>query len=133
MRFNLVLFGLARVRVREELKSSPYRKARVEILAERPSEGPDEEPRRRSLLGIYAKVIREMTQGALPQLPGDVPLGLLSDLLASLISLGPLVRQGLLEELDVTRRVDRLLAHLEGAAGTRPGARRAWPPGSSLN
>lgn len=136
-RYNLVLLGLTRVRLLEEVGSGPYRTARVEILADRPPDGKRTERKRRTLLALYSQIVKELMNGAIPAPPDDVPLGMLCDLVASLLSLSPASKQELLEELDVEARCDRLLQRLEGLqppgkeSGERP--KRFWPPGPSLN
>lgn len=137
-RFNLVLFGLARVRLLEERSGEPYRIVRVEVLDERPAAGSAYDRKRRLLLAFYVQVLRQVAQGAVAAPPDDVPLGLLCDLLASLIAFDPGVKQNLLEELDVAARCDLLLEllHRMNAPGFGPsgeGRKRPWPPGPSLN
>jgi Lon protease-like protein len=137
-RFNLVLYGLARLRLIEEQSREPYRTVRVEVLRERPAEGPAYGRKRRLLLAFYAQVLRQIAKGSAAAPPDDVPLGLLCDLLASLIAFEPAVKQSLLEELDVAARCDLLLdlLHRMNAPGfaTPSGApARPWPPGPSLN
>jgi uncharacterized protein len=129
-RYNLVLLGLSRVRLLEEVGSGPYREARVEILKEREAQGHDSERKRRTLLELYATIMKDL-QGAVAAPPDDVPLGMLCDLVSSLVPLPPPTRQHLLEELDVAARCDRLMRLLEGSAEP---PRRKWPPmGPSLN
>ena len=136
-RYNLVLLGLTRVRLLEEVGKGPYRTARVEILADRPPDEKRTERKRRALLALYSQIVKELMNGAIPAPPDDVPLGMLCDLVASLLSLSPASKQGLLEELDVEARFDSLMKGLEGVQlpGERSGERskRFWPPGPSLN
>jgi uncharacterized protein len=136
-RYNLVLLGLTRVRILEEVGAGPYRTARVEILADRPPDEKRTERKRRMLLALYSQIVKELMNGALPAPPDDVPLGMLCDLVASLLSLSPASKQELLEELDVEARCDGLLKRLEEVPrpGQEPGERpkRFWPPGPSLN
>ena len=136
-RYNLILFGLTRVRVLEEAGTGPYRRARVEILRDREAEGHDADRKRRTLLALYTQLMKDLAQGAVPLPPEDVPLGMLCDLVASLMSFGPAVKQGLLEELDVAARCNRLLERLEGLNTSRPEdpsrRKRGWPMGPSLN
>ena len=128
-RYNLVLFGLTRVRILEEIGKGMYRTARVEILAEREPAGPDAERKRRILLGLYEQVMMQLA-GKVAKTPEDVPLGMLCDLVASLISLDPATRQSLLGELDVSVRCSRLLELVQTPS---PERKRPWPMGPSLN
>jgi Lon protease-like protein len=133
-RYNLVLFGLVRVRVIEEIGSGPYRVARVEVIEERVPEQEAQDRKRRTLRAIYAQIMKNLMMGAVPAPPDDVPLGMLADLVASLLPLGPELKQGLLEEMDPAARCDRLLELLESRGGDAPeGPKRAFPPGPSLN
>lgn len=61
-RFNIVLKGVHRVRTLEELQENPYRKARVEVIAEVLSENPLEiNSLRSSLLSTYRGITAENT------------------------------------------------------------------------
>jgi Lon protease-like protein len=137
-RFNLVLWGIARLRLVEEQSKEPYRTARVEVLEERPSTGAGYERKRRLLLAFYVQILKQIGEGAVAAPPDDVPLGMLCDLLASLIAFDPGIKQSLLGELDVAVRCDHLLELLQrmnapGLGGAEAAFKRAWPPGPSLN
>jgi Lon protease-like protein len=136
-KYNLVLLGLARARVIEESAGAAYRTATVEVLEDPPEAVGAHERRRRTLLTIYAQIMKQLTEGGLPAPPEDVPLGLLTDLVTSLLSIDLSVRQELLEELDPEARCDRLLRMLESAPGPSPEGpprpRRPWPRGPSHN
>ena len=132
-RYNLVLLGLSRARVIEEIPDGPYRTARVEVLREREAAGHDADRKRDTLLALYAELVRGLTQGGFPSPPEDVPLGMLCDVVASILSMSAATKQGLLEELDVAARCDRLLRLLEGPPGPPAERKRRWPMGPSLN
>ena len=106
-----------------------YRTARVEILEDREPEGHDAERKRRILLGLYEQIMTQLT-GKVAKPPPDVPLGMLCDLVASMIAIDPATRQALLEELDVTRRCGRLLEIVQSPP---PERKKPWPMGPSLN
>jgi Lon protease-like protein len=132
-RYNLVLWGVARARIVEVVRSDPYRTARVELLEDRSAEGEAYERRRRVLRAFYANQLRALQeQGAPISLPPeDVPLGLLCDLILHLLPLPPAQKQSFLEWSDVSIRCDRLLELLErikDGPGPRP-----WPPSASAN
>ena len=135
-RYNLVLFGLIRARVVQELPSGPYRSARVELLEETTPPAQSYERRRRTLIAIYTHVMKDLTGGGVAQPPDDVPLGMLCDLVASLFRFEMDAKQALLEELDAGLRCDQLLKMLEGqpepGRDPRP-PQRSWPMGPSLN
>jgi Lon protease-like protein len=137
-RYNLILCGVARLRLLREVSEDPFRRAEVELLPERPATGAGYDRKRRLLLAFYTQVLRQITKGSLALPPDDAPLGLLCDLLASLIAFDPGVKQRLLEEGDEAARCDHLLDLLQRmnvpGIGDSPGpAKRPWPPGPSLN
>lgn len=132
-RFNLLLVGLARARVVEEIQSSPFRVARVEPLEERPAAGEAYERRRRILHTFYAQKLREVTPAGepAPELPEDIPLGDLCDLVASGFVSDPDDRLFYLTQADVAARCDRLMEFFKTLSpSSKP---RAWPPEHSAN
>ena len=137
-RYNLVLHGIARLRLLKEVSQDPFRSVQVELLQEKPAVGPGYDRKRRLLLSFYVQVLKQISQGGVAAPPEDVPLGLLCDLLASLIAFDPAVKQSMLQELDVATRCDLLLELLQrmnapGLGGPDDGRKRPWPPGPSLN
>jgi len=137
-RYNLVLSGAARLRLVAEVARDPFRRIQVEPLLERPAAGPGYDRKRRLLLAFYSQVLKQISQGSVALPPDDVPLGLLCDLLASLIAFDPATKQQLLEELDVASRCDHLLdllhrMNVPGVGDSGGPDRRPWPPGPSLN
>jgi uncharacterized protein len=143
-RYNLLLQGLARARVVEEVSSPKlYRVARVELLAD--AEPPDGGVRRdlRGRLGEGMAgwfTADPKARGQLQRLlESELTLGALADILAFALPLESEVKQHLLEEADVTRRVQRLLGLLETcappAAAAEEEARppRKFPPDFSAN
>jgi uncharacterized protein len=128
-RYNLVLFGLSRVRILEEIGKGPYRTARVEVLGEREPEGRDAERKRRILLGLLEQAMLQMA-GTIAKPPEDIPLGMLCDIVSSVIPLDPPTRQSLLAELDVSARCSRLLEVVQTPS---PERKKPWPMGPSLN
>jgi len=136
-RYNLVLAGVARLRLLKELSEDPYRLVQVEPLRERPPTGAGYDRKRRLLHAFTSQVLRQLNPVPLAAPADDAPLGLLCDLLASLIAFEPAVKQHLLEELDVAARCDRLLDLLRRmnapGIGAADSGKRPWPPGPSLN
>ena len=138
-RWNLLLHGLARARVVEEIAhDKPYRGARVELIAEVPAPPTAEEGLRRQLGEHMARWFAQQS-AALAQLRqllvSTMPLGTLCDVLSFALPTAVDFKQGLVEEGDVEARVRRLLAHLEqGAPPPRPAPpERPFPPGFSPN
>jgi Lon protease-like protein len=131
-RFNLMVRGLSRARLIEEVDGGkPYRGARVELLDDlaMTDKKREREYRRRlvervpgwfptqgELLGQLQKLLRS-----------DLPLGALCDIIAFALTLETEVKQRLLEERRVERRVRRLLRFLKAEG------ERKFPPEFSVN
>jgi Lon protease-like protein len=139
-RWNLLLHGLARARVEEELKTDkPYRSARVRLLAD-VAVAAEEAARLRRGLGERTAAWLA-AQGAAPGqlgqlLDSPLPLGALCDVFAFALPLDMAVKQELLEETDVGARARRLIARLEthGPPATpQPPPGRKFPPEFSRN
>jgi uncharacterized protein len=137
-KFNFLLLGLKRVRlVREVPTETLYRRAEVEVLEDEPAEGPQDE-HRSELAGLFRALAER--QGALDPdmgrlLESEVPLGVLTDIVAHALALPPAVKQALLADRRVERRADGLIAVLRELAAKRGGATppRRYPPPISLN
>ena len=130
-RYNLLLQGLARARVVEEIPTPKlYRTARVELLPDAPVGSPHREKelaRRLAECGLDFFAGRPSAREQLRRLvEGGAPLGMLTDVFAFALPLAPEAKQELLGEPDVARRVDLLL---EGLAGLGPAPAPASPPG----
>ena len=137
-RYNLLLSGLSRIRIVEELPADRlYRVARAELLCDRnPSAAAESELRqelsRRAPAWFGA-------HGALDQvrqlLQGELPLAALCDIFSFILPLEIEFKQALLEELDVAVRVRRLLARMDGQPPLvlPKSAERKFPPEFSLN
>jgi Lon protease-like protein len=115
--YNIVVHGLGRVRLLEELRSQPYRVARVEA------------PHVPSVDALVADTLRteliKQLRRASAQLPAPAQsletrlsqdLGTAADIVAGALIEDPDLRQQLLEELDPRRRCSWLIAHLHGQA-----------------
>ncbi len=119
-RFNLVLRGVSRVRLREELDNGkPYREFAVEVLEDRyPAEGPTGVQDRVEAL---EQAVYELAQ-ALPAESGAPELaqmaarlrspGRLADLVGAAVVSEPSARLEILETLDVGRRLDLVLGEV---------------------
>lgn len=139
-RYNLLLHGLRRFRIVDELAEDQlYRRARVELLRDTgviPTMAAellrDELVRAvAAWLGTVGMVSE--TLGTLLEL--DLPLGKLADLVGFVLPLDPELKQGLLEELDIEQRVRRLIRQLQTALPSSSAASepRAFPPEFSPN
>ena len=110
-RYNVILRGIARVRILEEhpLHSRGYRSARAELVEDIP---PDEDALRESLttlrgfvfaLGASRPKLSALISNRLNNLPEP---GALADNVASMLLVTQDLRQAVLEEPDVLRRLD---------------------------
>jgi len=138
-RFNLLLHGLDRARVVEEItEDKPYRSARVGMIEEAPAPQAVGESLRRELGDQMARWFAQQS-AALAQLRqllvSTMPLGTLCDVFAFALPLPVEIKQELLEEGSVEARVRRLMTHLERSpppAKPDP-SQRTFPPGFSPN
>jgi Lon protease-like protein len=135
-RYNIIVQGLCRARVRGELDTEhPYRVAQLELLA-------DEQPHPESCCWEeYRRSLVEAFQERFPQLAHnvdlqravreDLALGVLADLLASSLQLDPLDAAEILAETDVCLRCEWVLERL----GHEPEVTLdgGFPPDFSLN
>ncbi len=134
-RFNLLLLGCKRVRLLRELASQKlYRIARVEIVEDEPA-SPLDASSRVELVKLFRQVF-ESQQRIDPDLADllekPVPLGLLVDIMTYALDLPQALKQVLLAESSVSRRIETLRSLLrQAAAADNP--RRPFPPPFSLN
>lgn len=112
---NLILQGVARVRFTDWEQREPFRIARIE---EMPSHDGDQENIETQVTRLHALCSRFKEQGI--ELPSQFEaylnqitnIGVITDLVASTLVADSRVRQMLLEELDIPRRLEKLLAGL---------------------
>jgi Lon protease-like protein len=130
-RFNILLCGVRRMRVVEEVaQPTLYRAARVQWLVDVPCADAAEEVHWRQRLRDEApgwfQGTSEVRDRLLELIGGEHAVGAMADLIAFALPLDAEFKQTLLEELDVSRRLERLLRHLGGP-------RRGFPPEFSPN
>lgn len=137
-RFNLLLVGLRRVAFERELPPvKPFREAEAAVCDDvyRPQAGGGRAALQRRLIDRVRQVtpkLRELSKQLDEVLMSEVPLGMLTDILAFTLSFDLEVKERLLREVDVDRRAELLLAWLDaGAIGERKAAR--FPPDFSAN
>jgi Lon protease-like protein len=126
--YNIVVRGLARVRLLEELRSEPYRVARAEELVSLPAAAPVGEALRTELIKQLRRLAPQLSapvQNLELRLQADP--GQSADIVAGALLEDPDFRQELLEELDPCRRLSWLIAHLHGRASTKVGAAPRTP------
>jgi Lon protease-like protein len=133
-RFYLLLRGLCRARVAEELITDRlYRTARVDLLEDAPVTAADEARLREELsAGVVAcSAFPDTSRDQLQKLlHSDLSPGALTDLLAYALPIDLTEKQELLDQTDVELRVRTLLRLLKSISG--PTVRR-FPPDFSAN
>jgi Lon protease-like protein len=139
-RYNLLLRGLARVRIVEEIiDDKKYRSARLERLTDVPAQPPHVQQHLRRALAREAPRWMsghpEMDQQFRRLLDSELPLGALCDIFSFALPLDSEFKQQLLEETDVERRTRCLLEYLTTQAPPtpKPDTDRPFPPGFSAN
>jgi Lon protease-like protein len=139
-RYNLLVQGVCRARIREEAPTEKlYRQARVELVQNVPVSSAERTRDLRHLLGqgvVHLVASRPQALEQLQQLlASDLSLGDLCDILGFAMPLDLEVKQQLLEENRVEERVIRLLAGLAGKtpAAAEAATRRRFPPEFSSN
>lgn len=137
-RFNLLLRGLARIRIGKELPSDKlYRIARAEILKDTPIEDTKlaSDWRRRlaaRMPGWFAHK-SEVVEQFRKLLDSDLSVGTLCDIMAFALPLDAEFKQSLLEELAVEPRVKMLHDFMEGKKTLASVVGRRFPPDFSIN
>jgi ATP-dependent Lon protease len=113
---NIIVHGLVRFKILEIVGTEPYMKARVEVLADvNPPESPD--------FTLLVKSVRQAASRMIelsPNVPEEANVvlnnietpGTLADFLAANLSGDVQEKQSILEEIDVTRRLERVRERL---------------------
>ena len=136
-RFNFLLLGRKRVRLTREIPSGKlYRMSEVQVIEDILPDQP-EDHQREELIAMF----RKFSGGALdPDLDtlfeSDLPLGVLTDIVAQALGLPASVKQGFLAEPRVTRRAKDLLGLLRQMKEASPSTGEGptpFPPPFSLN
>lgn len=136
-RFNILLRGVARIRIVREIPCEKlYRVARCEIVEQ--TELPDEQTEPwRSILIAKAPTWFAGQAEAVDQfrklLHSDLPLGAVCDIMSFALPLDADVKQGLLEEANVEARLRTLHQFMEGKKQVDEAIQRRFPPEFSVN
>ena len=114
------LRGMSRVQIVQEIPHTKlYRKARVDLLVDIEVEKTKTAKSLRRKLSLQAPRWFGEQKAVLAQMRklfhSELPLGALCDIFAFALSLDVEFKQELLDELDVGKRVERLLSHLDAA------------------
>ncbi len=138
-RHNILLLGVRRARILDELPMErEYRQAEVLWLGDHyPSEPAGQRQQlRRGLITNFRSYL-PTSQGVQEQfeqlLNSQVPLGVLTDIVAFTMNLDLRVKQQLLEQLNVDRRAGTLLKQLQALKEDQQAPARRFPPEFSLN
>ena len=137
-RFIILLRGLSRIRLGEEVESeNSYRSAHAELLSDVPSLSLDEA---RQVRGRLSELVMARFSGPDEEkvqlremLEGEVSIGPLCDHLCYRFPFPVEDKQQFLEEIDVGLRARRLLEMLEGLTETQAAESRKFPPDFSAN
>jgi Lon protease-like protein len=134
-RFNFLLLGCKRVRLKREIPSEKlYRIAEAEIMEDEET-GLALGPRRNDLIELFREVLAERRQldpDLKTLLDSSVPLGVLTDIIAHALGLPSEIRQHLLAEPNVDGRVSALWTILHQVAKHKDPT-RIFPPPFSAN
>jgi uncharacterized protein len=136
-RFNLLLVGLRRIAIERELApEKPFREAEAALRDDiyRPEAGARRAGLQRRLIDRFRRLmpnLRELSQQLDEVLVSEVPLGMLTDILAFTLKFDLEVKEQLLREADVDRRAELLLTQIEAEAAGRKPVR--FPPDFSMN
>jgi uncharacterized protein len=117
-RYNLLLQGLSRARIVEELNTDhPYRSGRLELLSEGPEPPGGSGHQLRERLRTQMQRWLAARESALDQLDtllsSGLSLGTLCDIFSFALPFDSELKQSLLEEMDPGRRVKQLLSQLD--------------------
>jgi hypothetical protein len=126
-RFNIVVRGRWRVRIERELPADTlYRVAGARVIADRGAEGAGVEHLAAAVLDRARRVLRAVNRASAPverALAEAREPGVLADRVASALIPDPALRQALLEEPHVERRLRRLVAGLDALLADLSGER----------
>lgn len=113
-RFNIVLYGLKRVKILETVKDDPYRLARVKILED--IHGTNEEAYGERIIELISRwngMLGKEHESHRINVDIGLPLENLTDIFASLNISNVFEKQELLEEVSIPKRAEKVLSHLE--------------------
>src|SRR5574341_684698 len=113
-RFNIVLYGLKRVKIIEIARELPYRLARVEILED--VHGTNENIYRERIVELILRwngIIGKENESHSINIDTRLPIENLIDAVASTSVSNVFEKQELLEEINVQKRAENILTHLE--------------------
>jgi len=139
-RFNILLRGLTRARIVEEIDQDKlYRSARLELLEDNGVADPNKAKELREdlarFVGRWFKALGVASEQLEKLLDSELPVEALGDVLGFALPLKVAFKQELLEELDAEKRLRRLLDYLKTNDPPTPegSSPRKFPPEFSPN
>jgi ATP-dependent Lon protease len=138
-RYNLLLVGVRRIRIQRELPAKrTFREADAVIVEDffSPEVAEARPALQRRLIERFRRLLPQVPEAReqLEQLlREEVPLGILTDIMAYTLDLDVATKMKLLSQNDVDQRATDLVALLEEAATTRSHFPGGWPPKFSEN
>lgn len=138
-RFNLLVLGLKRVRLVQELPPQKlFREAKVQVCEDvyPTATAPTRQGLLRDLVDSFKRILPTLsdTQEQVDELLGsNVPLGVLTDIVSYTIDLGMQLKEQLLEEFNVDRRAALLVDYLQKGDAVGSHGRAGFPPQFSVN
>jgi ATP-dependent Lon protease len=142
-RHNLLIYGLQRAKLVYELPpSAAFRRARVHTLDDAFDEklAYQRDALRENLISLFQEAMpksNELQEKLHELVSQDLGLGVLTDIVAFTLALDTRIKQSLLAEPNVDRRVSMLIMALQAALkrpeSILPGGSRDWPPPFSVN
>jgi ATP-dependent Lon protease len=136
-RYNLFVLGVQRVEIVRELPPDErFREAEVRLLDDLyPAAAASCRPAlQQKLTSTFKRILPTLSDNFeqfAPLLSNDIPLGMLTDIVAFALDLGHSVKRQLLEEQSVDHRAELLLARLADPIENRTAAN--FPPAFSVN
>jgi uncharacterized protein len=134
-RFNFLLLGCKRVRLKREVPSEKLYRIALAAIMEDEEPGASFEPRRTELVDLFRGALerrRPLDHELMTLLSSPVPLGVLSDIIAHSLALPPELKQSLLAEPKVERRATTLRSILRQVVEQQDST-RSFPPPFSAN
>lgn len=143
-RYNLLLLGLRRIRIMQELDrpDQPWRTAEVRLMHDRVPDAPEQiEESRQWLLTAFQSMAKATGTDLSPFQsvdPAQIPLGILADTFAYMANLDLRQQLMVLEETDAVKRAVLVSGFLKKKAATavpagHSGPNPGFPPPFSLN
>jgi len=138
-RYNLLLVGLKRVGLLKEVEPiKTFREARAQLYDDHypPGGAGKRSLIQQRLLGDFQRILPRLPEAQEPLqelLAGEIPLGMLTDIVAYTLDLDLSAKQRLLRECNVDRRATLLLEWLPELARARRESAPSFPPRFSAN